>query len=79
MEMIRDEIDGWYIAPLTMNRGASLHVLQSACEQAAIEESFFFSSIQQAYIKARETAIDGDRLIIFGSFYTVSAILRNEL
>jgi dihydrofolate synthase / folylpolyglutamate synthase len=67
-------IDCWYVAPLNTKRAASMEKLQSAFQEAGIEKAVFLPSIEAAYKLAFENAKLGDRLIIFGSFHTVSEV-----
>jgi dihydrofolate synthase/folylpolyglutamate synthase len=73
ISVIADKIDAWYIAPLAVKRGASIHQLQTAFSLANINP-IMFSSIQEAYYQAALNARAGDRLLIFGSFHTVAAV-----
>jgi folylpolyglutamate synthase/dihydropteroate synthase len=34
-----------------------------------------FTEIESAYRAARDEAVNGDRIVVFGSFYTVAALL----
>jgi dihydrofolate synthase/folylpolyglutamate synthase len=73
---IGSEIDAWYVAPLTGKRAAPLDKLKNAFRQAAISTVEFSNSIDEAYYAAHKQAEPGDRVVIFGSFYTVAAILK---
>ena len=37
-----------------------------------------FSSIEKAYLQAQAEANEGDRIIVFGSIFTVSEVLASE-
>lgn len=75
---IREVIDVWHIAPLPVKRGASQQVLAEALQKANIHHATFFTSIKEAYQSAFSHAQTGDRLVIFGSFSTVSEVWRYE-
>lgn len=74
--IMRPVIDTWYIAPLTCKRAASLDKLKNIFATAGITSVHTSASIAAAYQLARERASTGDRIIIFGSFYTVGEIMR---
>lgn len=67
-------IDTWYVAPLTTPRGATIEQLVEAFKQAEIEKVVFFQTVQVAYQQALNDACEGDKVVVFGSFHTVSQI-----
>ncbi len=69
-------VDEWYLASLDVPRGANANVLQAALkgQQGAPRSSF--DSVTDALAAARQQAQSGDRIVIFGSFYTVTAALE---
>ncbi len=72
LQLIKHKIDHWYVAPLTVKRAASLQQLEKAF--ADVDQPIsWFDSIKQALEAAKVEARTGDSIIIFGSFYTVSA------
>ncbi|OAI47926.1 hypothetical protein AYO45_05480 [Gammaproteobacteria bacterium SCGC AG-212-F23] len=70
IDVIKSYIDGWFIAPLPVVRGASLDSLKK-CFSFSVNSC---SSIQEAFANAIAISQLGDRVIIFGSFHVVSAI-----
>lgn len=75
---IKDRVDFWYAAPLDTKRAASVDMLQNAFEKAGLTDKVvIFLTITEAYRHALQAAQAGDRIIIFGSFHTVSEILRS--
>jgi len=73
---IRDQIDVWYVAPLVNERAASVEQLQAAFLEAGISTGIFYlSDLLLAYHEAKKAARTGDRIIIFGSFYTVGNVM----
>ena len=66
-------IDAWYVAPLSVKRAASKEQLAKTFHTLGIETVTWAGSIEDAYTKAHQDAQPGDRIIVFGSFYTVSA------
>jgi len=76
IQKISPQIDEWYIAPLPVNRGADLAKLKAAFSNK--ETIFEFDSIERAYLAAKTKLQTGDRLVVFGSFHTVTAILSMQ-
>ncbi len=68
-------IDQWHIAPLNVPRGGDLSPLQQVFESLAIHQLEGHSDVTEAYITAKQSMQSQDQLIIFGSFYTVAAVL----
>jgi dihydrofolate synthase/folylpolyglutamate synthase len=67
----------WHLASLGTGRGASAQDLQAALNSAGVSAPVTqHSAVTQAYAAALADAGPGDRVVVFGSFYTVGAILR---
>ena len=69
-------IDTWYVASLVDKRAASIEKLKSIFQEAKVREVRFFSSIKAAYEIALQQAEKGDRVVVFGSFHTVSEAFK---
>ena len=70
-------VDCWYPASLPVARGASAEELITALKTAGIEDPIKpFDLVTEAYAAACCDARSEDRIVVFGSFYTVSDILR---
>jgi dihydrofolate synthase/folylpolyglutamate synthase len=72
---MRGVIDEWYVAPLTCKRAATIEKLRRLCEGVTL--CSFYESITAAYQAAHQHTEPGDRIVIFGSFYTVAAVLSS--
>ena len=74
---MRDQIDLWVVAGIHATRGAMaselLHVLEA---QGLNDRAVAFDSVKEAYRHACDEAMDGDRIIAFGSFYTVAEAMK---
>jgi dihydrofolate synthase / folylpolyglutamate synthase len=74
---VKHRIDQWYVAGLPVPRGASdeflVQTLSAAGEGAKARR---FASVASAYQAACEAAAQNDRIVVFGSFYTVSEVMR---
>ena len=78
--ILKDRIDFWCIAGLESvagARGATAEMLARKLEAHGLGDRFSrHVSIAKAYAAAREKAGENDRILVFGSFYTVAEILR---
>ena len=67
----------WHLASLGTGRGASAQDLHAALVSAGVSGPVtLHADVTQAYAAALADAGAGDRVVVFGSFYTVGAILR---
>jgi dihydrofolate synthase / folylpolyglutamate synthase len=70
-------VDRWYLCDLGGPRGAKAQVLAEALQaigsQAAVE---LFADPAAAFNAARAAAGEGDRIVAFGSFLTVAAVMQ---
>jgi dihydrofolate synthase/folylpolyglutamate synthase len=73
---LRGQVDRWYIAPSAGPRGISTDGLRAALARAgAAGDVREFATVEQAWVHAREMAGPDDRIVAFGSFLTVGAVL----
>ncbi|MDO4998179.1 MAG: bifunctional tetrahydrofolate synthase/dihydrofolate synthase [Neisseria sp.] len=75
LEILRDQFDEWYIAPLDMPRGQSNEALLAKMQEQNIETIQTFEHIAAAYQAAVNNATENDRIVVFGSFHTVAEVL----
>jgi dihydrofolate synthase/folylpolyglutamate synthase len=76
IDAVKNEIDCWHVASLHGSRGTeagSLAALVAARDPGKPVSSF--DSPLAAFHAARRCAGDDDRIVVFGSFYTVSDIM----
>ncbi|MDR3392033.1 MAG: bifunctional tetrahydrofolate synthase/dihydrofolate synthase [Sulfuriferula sp.] len=73
---MRDVVDVWLVAGLDVPRGATAGILHETLTAAGIADVSSMENIAAAWIFACEHAQENDRICVFGSFYTVAAILR---
>ncbi len=69
-------IQGWFVGGLAMDRGLSGKAL--AGKMGYHLNPAIYPSVVEAYQAALETAQTGDRVLVFGSFHTVEAVMRLE-
>lgn len=73
-------IDAWYCAGLSGARGLAEDELISALRSAKIPGIMeTYSSVALACSAAMGEAVAGDRIVVFGSFVTVAAVLQSGL
>ncbi|MDQ2963276.1 MAG: bifunctional tetrahydrofolate synthase/dihydrofolate synthase [Pseudomonadota bacterium] len=72
---LEPRVDRWLVATLPPPRGATATLLRQRLEQAGVVADAIrtFDDPAAAYLAARETAAEADRIIVFGSFLTVAA------
>ena len=75
LDILKDQFDYWYIAPLNMPRGMNNNELQTKLAAHQIESVKSFSTIAEAYRAALAIATENDRIIVFGSFHTVAEVM----
>jgi len=76
IETIKGRIDFWFIAGLMSERGASASLLADKLNDHGLYGKYLaFTRITEAYAAARERAGENDRILVFGSFYTVADVL----
>ncbi|MEW5756807.1 MAG: bifunctional tetrahydrofolate synthase/dihydrofolate synthase [Pseudomonadota bacterium] len=77
IRLMAEEIDAWFVGGLALPRAATGAELRAAFDQAGIDAAVVqvYPEITQAYRQALEQARPADRLVIFGSFYVVAAVL----
>ncbi|HYL18405.1 MAG TPA: bifunctional tetrahydrofolate synthase/dihydrofolate synthase [Burkholderiales bacterium] len=74
---VRAQVDEWLVAPLPGARGADLARMREALRAASVTAPVeSFASVAAALERARERAGADDKILVFGSFYTVADALR---
>lgn len=74
---LKDCVDVWHVATLDNHRGATADELAQTIEQAGAGGTIErYDSPPEAYVRAQETAAESDRILVFGSFYTVAEIME---
>ncbi|HEC11639.1 MAG TPA: bifunctional tetrahydrofolate synthase/dihydrofolate synthase [Acidiferrobacteraceae bacterium] len=71
-----DDFDAWYLASLDVPRGASGRTLAAKFQgmQPGVQVTVY-DDVAAAYAAATADARDHDRIVVFGSFHTVGAIM----
>lgn len=75
---LRSDIDDWYVAGLPGMRGTTTADMEQAvlraCPWASVNG---FDDVVTAFRAAQKAAGQGDRIVVFGSFLTVAAVLAD--
>jgi dihydrofolate synthase / folylpolyglutamate synthase len=80
VNLLKPQIDAWYVAGIDHPRAASVDMLQNILlENAVIAPILTFSRVEQALLAAYKIAAKNDKIIVFGSFFTVAAALQVSL
>jgi len=79
VEKMKEVVDSWYIASLDTERAAGLEKIENALVDAGVKEIQVFSDMVTAFEAAKQDSVAGDRVVVFGSFYTVAAVLERQL
>ena len=77
IEALSNDIDSWYIAKIQNERAADIEMMSQAIREVNSSSHLVsFKNIQEAYQFASKEVTRNDRIIIFGSFYTVADIMK---
>ncbi len=75
---IRDQMDAWYLAPLSTSRATNKEQLENIFSANNFNNFSLFENIAQAYQTALMQSQKNDRIIIFGSFHTVAEVSKSS-
>ena len=73
---LKDCFDTWFVASLAGARGQSAEALAAKVKRHSGEGVTTHENPLAAFLAAKRHASEGDRIIAFGSFYTVAEILQ---
>lgn len=78
VKIMSSRIDEWYLFPIDAVRAASLSQLEQALQAQAIEagQRRCFDDVTAAFLAATSAAGEGDRIVVFGSFYAVGDVVK---
>jgi dihydrofolate synthase/folylpolyglutamate synthase len=78
VSVVEKEIDAWYLADIHISRGAKAHELLEVLKQYNHKKAvYLFEDVAEALKTACKDADINDRIIVFGSFYTVADAIAN--
>jgi len=79
VQIIQSQVYAWFIAPLKDSRIAKESAMKTVFQAAAVTNvSFGFADFKEAFMAAQANAGQGDLILIFGSFFLVSAYLATR-
>jgi dihydrofolate synthase / folylpolyglutamate synthase len=77
IQTIKGRIDRWCVASISGERGASADAIAGKLAAAGVKNPISrYATVAHAFAAARESAGQNDRILAFGSFYTVADVLR---
>jgi dihydrofolate synthase/folylpolyglutamate synthase len=80
LTQLQPVVDRWYVAGLDVARGASETMLAGILNaMGATQAVYQFDTVAKAYNNARTAAVPGDRIVVFGSFYTVAQVVQVDI
>ena len=80
VQHLEGEIDHWCVTDLPLGRAASAEVLEKVLRTVGVDDGpdssiARFSSPAEAFEDALSRATEDDRIVVFGSFYTVAGVM----
>jgi dihydrofolate synthase/folylpolyglutamate synthase len=76
---LKDQVTRWHVAPLEGPRGATAQFLEQTLMANGISAPIaLYQSVSDAWCSACEKAGDDDKIVVFGSFLTVAAVMREQ-
>ena len=80
LQHLKGEIDHWCVTDLPTPRAASAEQLEAALRGQGVEDSTDssvtrYATPAEAYQDALKRASENDRIVVFGSFYTVAGVM----
>jgi dihydrofolate synthase/folylpolyglutamate synthase len=77
IDALAARVDLWFVAPAASERAAPADRLAALlAERGLAARTRTFATVALAYEAARREAAPNDRILVFGSFYTVADVLR---
>ena len=73
---LEPHVDEWLAASIDAPRGADAEALRDELARAGVSASISsHENVADAYVQACDRAAENDRIVVFGSFYTVAAVM----
>lgn len=76
IQAVKARVDHWFIAGLSGPRGAGAREIAEALAASGVGAVTQCADIAAAYSQACDIAAENDRIVAFGSFYTVAAVMQ---
>ncbi len=79
ISLLKTHIDQWFISEVNSHRRMKIDQIEQALKENSSKINVSkFESVEDAYVQAQAIAQEGDRIIVFGSIFTVSEVLASE-
>ena len=80
ISLLKNHVDQWFISEVNSHRRMEVAQIEQALKENCSDSINVskFDSIEDAYVHAQAIAHEGDRIIVFGSIFTVSEVLASE-
>jgi dihydrofolate synthase/folylpolyglutamate synthase len=76
IDVVKPCVDAWFVSGLEGARGTSATTIAQELGAAGVlEHVSIYASVADAYAAACEKAGQNDRIVVFGSFHTVAAVM----
>jgi len=75
VDALERQVDHWYLAANHSARALPIAALRTLLDEKVAARIDAFGGVAQAYRAAREAAAHGDRVVVFGSAFTVAEVL----
>src|SRR5688572_27456184 len=70
-------IDCWFVAGIDAPRGADAALLEQTLRRMNVRGAVkTCATIAESYTQACDVAVQNDKILVFGSFYTVAAVIE---
>ena len=76
VEALKSSVGHWFVAGLGGPRGAAAGDLERVLAGAGVSAVTACGDVPAAYMQACDMATENDRIVVFGSFYTVAAVMQ---
>ena len=78
VEIIHPHVDQWHVSAVDSRRAMEVEKVEQALERYCPNAVKSFETVEQAYMKAQNDSEKGDRILVFGSIFTVAEVLASE-
>lgn len=78
LPLLAVHIDYWHLAKPDTPRGLPVDRLRTVAQSCSQKPVYAYSSVDEAFTAARSVAGDGERILVTGSFFTVSEIMARH-
>lgn len=76
---LKDEVDYWHLVDLDVPRGLTAEQLESRIQAQSVAIAAQYPTVKAAREAVLASAGEADRIVIFGSFYTVAEALQEQV